>query len=266
MGHKWSRTLLIGLSFVLVASGLVGMVLSGSTLGNDTFLVQDVSTSVSGTVAQSFDFGFSWSNGTTPIGLQALYPSAGIGTLILIPNLPMDGILGGSIFVVIGTVSIDRREHQRLQKLRDRVLDEIAANPGIHLRELHRIVGCAMGALQYHLNVLERLGLVVSARTGNARHLFLAGYSTDENILRLASISRNPTVQAILGECMGNGRTTQAELSRKLSLDKSLISYYVTSLIKHDILQTIKVFGRERPVILTDWARASLDALNLIVH
>ncbi|MFX1415620.1 MAG: winged helix-turn-helix domain-containing protein [Promethearchaeota archaeon] len=70
----------------------------------------------------------------------------------------------------------------------------------------------------------------------------------------------------MLRECMANGRTTQAELSRTLSLDKSLVSYYVSSLIKNDVLRVVRVFGRERPVILSDWARVSLASFGLLVQ
>jgi predicted transcriptional regulator len=168
--------------------------------------------------------------------------------------------------LALGTVSVERREDRRLQKLRDRVVFEVAENPGIHLRELHRIIGCAMGALQYHLKFLEQEGQVVSLRYGNVRHIFSSDYSPDEDVMRLTAIARNPTVGQILTECAKNGQTTQAEISRTLEVDKSLISYYVSGLLKADILRTVKVFGREKPVLLTDWARSVIDVQGILVQ
>ncbi|MHA1287460.1 MAG: winged helix-turn-helix transcriptional regulator, partial [Candidatus Thorarchaeota archaeon] len=158
-----------------------------------------------------------------------------------------------------------RNKDKRVLKLRDRIADEVSANPGIHLRELHRTIGCAMGALQYHLKNLEIDGEVVSLRAGNVRHIFPPEYSTEERVLLLTALARNPTIGSILTECMKNGQTTQAEISRDLEVDKSLISYYTSSLLKADILRSIKVFGREKPVILTDWARNALTCSEILV-
>jgi predicted transcriptional regulator len=144
------------------------------------------------------------------------------------------------------------------------VVDEIAANPGIHLRELHRSLGCAMGALQYHLKHLEKDGLVSSLRNGNSRHFYSQDITPDEEIMRLMALARNPTIASILDEVLTKGRVTQAELSRTLLLDKSLISYYVSSLLKADVLNTVRVFGRERPVIMSSWASSVLLKLALV--
>ncbi len=167
-------------------------------------------------------------------------------------------LLSGGCLFVIATVEVGVPSG-RAQSLRERVVGEIAANPGIHLRELLRSVGCAMGALQYHVKNLEREGLIVSVRTGNLKHFFVAGFSSDANVLRLVALLRNPTIAAIVRECTASGPTTQASLSRTLSMDKSLVSYYVGLLLKAGVLKTIPVFGRERPLTLTDWARDALS-------
>jgi predicted transcriptional regulator len=188
------------------------------------------------------------------------------GTNIAWSDAIFTAIETGFMALAIGTVSLERREDRRLQKLRDRIVFEVAENPGIHLRELHRIIGCAMGALQYHLKFLEQEGQVVSLRYGNVRHIFLNEYSSDENVMRLTAIARNPTVGQILTECAKNGQTTQAQISRTLEIDKSLISYYISGLLKADILRIVKVFGREKPVILTDWARTVIDVQGVLVQ
>jgi predicted transcriptional regulator len=123
-----------------------------------------------------------------------------------------------------------------------------------------------MGALQYHLKFLEQDGQVVSLRFKNVRHLFIPEHSQDENAMRLTALARNPTVGLILSECAKNGQTTQAEISRTLELDKSLISYYIGGLLKADVLRIVKVFGREKPVLLTDWARNVIDVQGILVQ
>ncbi len=267
MRPAWRRKAILVLCLALLGSSIVGLVLFGFGFGGKSLVVQDVSHSSSAVpVLSDLDVRATWLKNTTSVGLDLVLLSLEFGTSVVLPDGLAQSIATGSLLLVIGTVSIERKEHGRPQKLRDRILDVISTSPGIHLRELHRNIGCAMGALQYHLNNLEDDGIVVSMRNGNTRHLYLTGFCDDEQVLRLTSLSRNPTVQLVLRECMANGRITQAELSRTLSLDKSLVSYYVSSLIENDVLRVVRVFGRERPLILSEWARVSLSSFGLLVQ
>jgi hypothetical protein len=271
MTRRFTKHILVGLSLALLTWGILGVVLSGAGFGGVEPLAPDLSPSLStdenlaqfealsiwigrSTSIENISIDaelFSWNSGGTNVAWSdALFTAFDIGCFIF----------------AIGTVSIDRREDRRLQKLRDRVLDEVTTNPGIHLRELHRIIGCAMGALQYHLRFLEQDGLVISLRHGNVRHLFAPDYSSDKNVMLLTALARNPTIGSILNECAANGLTTQAVISRTLDVDKSLISYYISGLLDADILRSVKVFGREKPVLLTDWARTAIDCQGILVH
>lgn len=187
------------------------------------------------------------------------------GTMVYIPETFTNPFSAASIILALGTVSTERRDDSRQRKLRDRILDEIALSPGIHLREIHRTLGCAMGALQYHINHLVRDGFIISILTGNTRHFFIPDFSNNDQVLKLTALMRNPTIRSILLESISNGRVTQAQLSRTLSLDKSLISYYTSSLVQSDILNIIKVFGRERPLVISEWAQEAITGLGLLI-
>jgi len=250
MGDR-TRKAILAVTLTLVLSGVASMLLFNSfPIGSDV-AVQDLS--------------FSGSSETVFIDFHVLTASVSGGTAVLLPGAITKLFTPSSIFVLAaGTVSISRRDEKNTPKLRDRVVNEIASNPGIHLRELRRYLGCAMGALQYHLKHLERDGDITSLKNGNSRHFFIPEFSDDEQILRLTAVSRNPTVASILFECMRNGRVTQAELSRTLSLDKSLVSYYISNLLSVGVLNTIRVFGRERPMILAPWAHSALMNFALV--
>ena len=271
MNRQFTKHILVGLSLILLSWGILGVVLSGVNIGGVEPMAPDLSPSLnseegythlaalsiwigSATSIENISMDaelFSWNSGGTNVAWSdALFTAIDIGCFV----------------IAIGTVSVDGREDRRLQKLRDRVLNEVTDNPGIHLRELHRIIGCAMGALQYHLRFLEQDGLVISLRNGNVRHIFTSDYSSDEKVMLLTALARNPTVGSILSECASNGQTTQAVISRTLDIDKSLISYYISSLLEADILRSVKVFGREKPVLLTDWARTTIDCQGLLVQ
>lgn len=269
MNRQFTKRIFIGISLVLLTWSIIGVALASSGIGETEFVALDLSPTTNSQNQQDLEiYSFLISTATSVnISLDVILTSWNSGgTNIAWSDAIFTAIETGFMALVISTVSIERRDDRRLQKLRDRIIVEVAENPGIHLRELHRIIGCAMGALQYHLKFLEEEGLVVSLRYGNVRHIFLNDYSTDENVMRLTAIARNPTVGQILSECAKNGQTTQAEISRTLEVDKSLVSYYVSGLLKADILRTVKVFGREKPVLLTDWARTVIDVQGILVQ
>jgi hypothetical protein len=222
------------------------------------------------TMHSSVDFAvqdITLASGRSPItlDLRALAEPISSGTSVLFPGLALKVFSPSTIFALgLGTVVMDRRSEEQEPKLRDVILSEIDQNPGIHLRELQRSVSCAMGALQYHVRYLETEEQVTSIKVGNAKHFFMADYSSDEQVLKLSALARNPTIRTILGEVKTQGRVTQAELSRTMSLDKSLISYYTGSLLRAEVLNTVRVFGRERPLVLTDWAQSIIQNMALV--
>jgi predicted transcriptional regulator len=187
-------------------------------------------------------------------------PASGGTSVLLETGLVQSQSGQFAVALAVGTVIAEAKEQERTLRLRERILDVVSLSPGIHLRELHRNLGCAMGALQYHLRQLEEQRFITSVKSGNTRHFFPSEFSGDEQVLRLMALIRNPIVSSIVMHCLASGQTTQADLSRLLSIDKSLVSYYVGHLIRADVLNTIRVFGREKPLTVTDWVRCVLSA------
>ena len=248
-----TRYVIVAAAVTLFISGMFGLMLLNQNNTTPILMVQDISPSVG-------------INQAPTLSTLLIYGQVSGGTSLLLPR-GVTNFLGQSLSaLILGTVVADRRRDARSSKLRDRVVEEISISPGIHLRELRRHLDCAMGALQYHLRNLEKESEITSVKIGNSKHFFIADYSANELTLELTAQMRNPTVQIIIRECMSNGRITQAKLSRTMGLDKSLISYYVGGLIKSGILQTIKVFGREKPLMLTDWAGLAITQLGLLVQ
>ncbi len=246
-----SKKLLLVLVLGLVTSGVASYFFFNSMYTPSDFAVQDLSLSTGGIPVN--------------LDIKLLAAPFSSGTSVLFPGAATKAFSLSTIFTLaLGTVVMDRRSEERAPKLRDVILIEIDQNPGIHLRELQRSVSCAMGALQYHVRHLESDAQVISIKVGNSKHFFMADYSSEEPVLKLSALARNPTIRTILSEVMTQGRVTQAELSRTMSLDKSLISYYAGSLQKAEVLRTVRVFGRERPLVLTDWAQSIIQSMALV--
>ena len=237
-------------AMTLMMTGLVSVILLSSQPGSAEMTVQDV------TLPAVNDLGFtnfSLAMSSISGGTIALFTPNSFGTMTTY----------GLFAVAIGTISLDRRSQEKSTTLREQILECISENPGIHLRELQRCLGCAMGALQYHIYQLVDDHEIVAIKNGNAKHFFKSDFSDNDQVLLLTALMRNPTVQSIISECSTTDRITQAELSRNLALDKSLVSYYISHLLKADILDTVRVFGREKPLVLNEWALNTLDGLGI---
>ncbi len=243
----------------------MGLVLSLIASGVISFFFFNTANTGSALSIQNMDLMAISANNQVTLNVTILSAPISGGTIFLFPDLYTKIFSPTTIFsLMIGTVVMDRRSENKAPKLREVVQSEIDEHPGIHLRELQRNIGCAMGALQYHVKHLESSGDITSCRVGNAKHFFPSGYSSDEQVLKLSALSRNPTVRTILSEIVDQGRVTQAELSRTMSLDKSLISYYTNNLLKADVLNIVRVFGRERPLILSEWAHSIIESMALV--
>ena len=57
---------------------------------------------------------------------------------------------------------------------RQAIIEYLRVNPGAHLRQISRDLGLSLGTLRWHLNVLERSGLVKERRRGNMTQFYLA--------------------------------------------------------------------------------------------
>ncbi len=237
------------MTLTLITSGILALLLSPMNTSTSFLKAQDASPHSSSNIAG--------------LELGIVTVSACSGTMAFLHETLINP-LPTTIVIAIGTIVADGRGDVKSKKLRDRIIEEIVQSPGIHLRELHRVLGCAMGALQYHITNLLNEGLIISFQSGNTRHFFSYDFAEDDNILQLASLIRNPTIKSIISQSMKHDRITQAELSRTLSLEKSLISYYANNLVDMGILKTIKVFGRERPLALMDWARDAITGMRLL--
>lgn len=58
------------------------------------------------------------------------------------------------------------------KSVRSMILEKVQESPGLHFRELQRVVGCATGQLQYHLYQLETAGQIYQKKDGKKVRFF----------------------------------------------------------------------------------------------
>ncbi|MFA5943824.1 MAG: hypothetical protein WC876_05085 [Candidatus Thermoplasmatota archaeon] len=143
---------------------------------------------------------------------------------------------------------------------RERLRTAIAAQPGIHLRELHRVTGLAAGTLRHHLQVLEREGIVLASPAGGYKCYTLAR-GTARGLAAAAPALKTAAARRILEGVVRSGVLTMGEVAVFAGLGPSTANHHVQRL--HDAgLVTRQRSGRSIHVLPTTMANEALAALG----
>jgi len=107
--------------------------------------------------------------------------------------------------------------------------------PGVHLRQLQRLLNASFNTTRYHVYNLERDGEVVRLEEGGYSRLFPVGF--DGRARGLYSLLHNKTTRNVLRTLMSGGRLANGEISAVTGLPKSTVSEH-TELLCHAELVT----------------------------
>ncbi|MHA1720065.1 MAG: winged helix-turn-helix transcriptional regulator [Promethearchaeota archaeon] len=75
-----------------------------------------------------------------------------------------------------------KKEDVLEQGTRNTIYELIEQNPGLHFRKICRILDKKMGVVQYHIGVLEKIGLVRAIRDGRYKCFFASNQEAEKNI------------------------------------------------------------------------------------
>lgn len=112
--------------------------------------------------------------------------------------------------------------------LRRRILLIVEEYPGLHLREIQRRANTSAMLAEYHLNILEKMGLVTSNTRGRYRDFFPArtgALHLDETDRRWLGLLRRPAILRIALLLLEGGAMRPIELARRLRLVPSTAAY-----------------------------------------
>lgn len=133
---------------------------------------------------------------------------------------------------------------------RRQIYNYILDNPGAHLRKISRDLDIHLSTLRYHLDYLEKKGLIVCQKENNLKLYFASGKlnSTEKNLTSLLQQKRFRDIIIILIESPG---LISSQIADKLSMNYSTASKYVNILEERGILFHEKV-GREKRYYIRD--------------
>src|SRR2546427_5981047 len=140
---------------------------------------------------------------------------------------------------------------------RGRIVAAIAAKPGIHMRELERIVGISLSGISHHLRVLENQGTVIGISDRHYRRYFLSSLVIpdearllNEDDRRLLAECRRRASLAIILSLAAEGPLSHAEFEKRLRKSKGTVEYHLSRLVELRILENVPGASRQRYQLL----------------
>jgi predicted transcriptional regulator len=119
----------------------------------------------------------------------------------------------------------------------------VSTSPGLHFREIQRRTGSGTGQLEYHLDYLQKVGLVLSEKKGE----YLRFYSRTEippEEKQILELLHQESIRQILLHLLENKSCNHDRLVKKLGLSPSTISWHIKKLIDAGVISK-EVDGRK---------------------
>lgn len=144
-----------------------------------------------------------------------------------------------------------RRIARRLLALRNRrrIVDHVTDRPGVHLRQVARDLGLALGTAEHHLHVLVRHGLLEVEQSQGQSCYFPPGMPQEEQ--RLWVVLRQDAKRLILRLLAADPDLGTEDLARRLGLSKAAVAYHLQRLEAWGFVERLRV-GRQRLLRVTD--------------
>ena len=146
-----------------------------------------------------------------------------------------------SLLLMIGIVK--KTQHGEFQ--RGRLYGFIESNPGIHLSALTRLSNLGNNQATYHLDILEKEGLIWSRKEGRLLVFFADTVSKKSEIISPLldiNFSKNSIKKSILmylnqAELMNLTGPNGSELAKEIGVSSQVLSYHIRSLINWEMVE-----------------------------
>lgn len=140
--------------------------------------------------------------------------------------------------------------------VRQRILDTVARQPGISIRELADALGLWRTSVVHHLRILGRQRQLRTVRNGRSVLVFAAAHSPFDGMVGMV---RMRMVQRLIQAIEGEPATSVKGLARSLGITPKAVRYHVLRLQRLGLLaRPVTPLGRRRFVL----APQALDMLR----
>jgi len=107
--------------------------------------------------------------------------------------------------------------------------------PGVHLRQLQRMLGISFHSTRHHVDSLSKSGEIVRLQDGRYARLYPT--VTNEADRALFSMIRNKSSRKILRALAMDGGLTNKQVAEKTGLAKSTVSEYLQSFLEERVVR-----------------------------
>jgi predicted transcriptional regulator len=122
---------------------------------------------------------------------------------------------------------------------RIRVKQLVSLSPGVHLRELQRLLGMSFNSTRYHVDRLTKAGEIIRVEEGGYSRLYPAGTNKAERTL--FAIVRAESDRKILSSLANNVTLSNKQLIDLTRLAKSTVSEHLADLVRKGIVKTRQI-------------------------
>jgi DNA-binding MarR family transcriptional regulator len=160
--------------------------------------------------------------------------------------------------------SSSRQPPEALNRTQRRIFEYITAHPGVHLRQICRELGLAMGDVQYHIHRLERDGRINSARRGFYKFFYSSALFGEKQRDVLSVLSLDAPRELLLN-IIEKPNTSQEELAGATMVSQPTVSWHLKRLVDLGILEKQQT-GRIVTYRVADFGAAEIVAFLKSYH
>jgi predicted transcriptional regulator len=129
----------------------------------------------------------------------------------------------------------------------------ILKNPGMHLRGISRGLQMQLGTLRYHIDQLEKRGMIVGKDDGNLRTFFITNKLSPKD-QQMASLLQQKRFRDIIIVIIKSPGLTQTDMIEQLGLRPPTISKYAMVLERRGVIFHVKEENGQRYYVTDeDW-------------
>ncbi|HVL87092.1 MAG TPA: winged helix-turn-helix transcriptional regulator [Candidatus Thermoplasmatota archaeon] len=125
---------------------------------------------------------------------------------------------------------------------RKRIYGYVAKHPGAYLREMERELGLSQGQLNYHLDLLEKRGLLVSEKEAYTKRYFIHG-GEGYAYRKIVPVLKPRATRSLIVEILRAGWITHGELAERVRLSSSTVTYHAKRLVEKEVVERTRAYG-----------------------
>lgn len=164
--------------------------------------------------------------------------------------------LGASLYSRIGADdALDNETRQR-------ILEIVREEPGIHFSDIRKRLGTGVGSLEHHLDVLVDHGILVEAPGSGYRCYFEHG-SVDRRVMAVADRLRSEVARGLLRAIVERPDDALADIADELGVSPDAAAYHLDRLEEVGLVDRRRD-GRSLDLALTDLGRQAGRSLDIL--